>query len=114
MRHKKKKKLGKGTDHRRKLLKTLASSIILYERIETSYANARAVKPYVEKAITMAKAGTLHARRLLLGKLSGMAVKKALEVLGPKYQERKGGYTRMIKLTDPHGGKSKVILELVE
>lgn len=114
MRHLKKKKIGKGTDHKRKLLKTLASSAILYEKIETSYAYARAVKPYVEKAITQAKSNTLHSRRLLLTKLSVMATKKALEVLGPKYKDRKGGYTRMIKLGNPHDGVSKVILELVE
>jgi len=114
MRHQKKKKIGKGMDHRRKLLRTLASSAILYERIETSYANARAAKSYVEKAITQAKDNSLHSRRLLLSKLTPMAAKKAIEVLGPKYLERKGGYTRMIKLNDPHAGKSKAVLELVE
>lgn len=101
-------------DHRRKLLRTLASSAILYERIETGYANARAVKPYVEKAITISKHNTLHARRQLLSKLSPMAAKKALEVLGPKYKERKGGYTRLIKLNNPGAGASKAVLELVE
>src|SRR5581483_6725219 len=111
MRHQKKKKLGKGTDHRRKLLRTLASSAILYERIETSYANARGARSYVEKLITQAKDNSLHSRRLLLGKLTPMAAKKAIEVLGPKYLERKGGYTRVIKLNDPHGGKSKAVLE---
>jgi large subunit ribosomal protein L17 len=114
MRHQKKKKVGKGSQHRKKLLRTLASSAILYEKIETSYANARAVKPYVEKAITTAKSDTLHTRRLLLTKLSVMAVKKAMEVLGPKYKDRKGGYTRLIKLNDPHAGQSKVLLEFVE
>lgn len=114
MRHQKKQKLGKGTDHRRKLLKTLASSAILYERIETSYANAKAAKSYVEKAITQAKDNSLHSRRLLLGKLSPLATRKALEVLGPKFKERKGGYTRLIKLNDPKAGKSKAVLELVE
>ena len=101
-------------DHRRKLLRTLASSAILYEKIETSLANARAAKPYVEKAITIAKDGTLHSRRQLLSKLTPMAAKKTMEVLGPKYKERKGGYTRLIKLNDPHAGASKVILELVD
>ncbi len=91
MRHQKKKKLGKGMDHRRKLLRTLASSFILYERIETSYANARGARPYVEKAITQSKDNSLHSRRLLLSKLTPMAAKKAIEVLGPKYKERKGG-----------------------
>ena len=114
MRHQKKKKIGKGTDHRRKLLRTLASSAILYEKIETSYANARAAKPYVEKAITQAKDSSLHSRRLLLSKLSPMAAKKAIEVLGPKFKERKGGYTRLIKLNDPKAGKSKAVLELVD
>ncbi len=101
-------------DHRRKLLRTLASSTILYERIETGYANARAAKSYVEKAITISKDSTLHARRQLLSKLSPMAAKKAIEVLGPKYKERKGGYTRLIKLNNPKAGASKAVLELVE
>lgn len=114
MRHQKKKKFGKGMDHRRKLLRTLASSVILYEKIQTSYANARAAKPYVEKAVTISKVNSLHSRRLLLSKLSPMAAKKALEVLGPKYLDRKGGYTRLIKLNDPKAGASKAILELVE
>lgn len=114
MRHLKKKKIGKGTDHRRKLLRTLASSLVLYETIKTSYAKGRAAKPYVEKAITMAKDNSLHSRRLLLSKLTPIAAKKAIEVLGPKYKDRKGGYTRMIKLNDPKSGNSKVVLELVE
>ena len=92
----------------------MASSAILYEKIETGYANARAAKAYVEKAITISKTNSLHARRLLLSKLSSMAAKKALEVLGPKYLERKGGYTRLIKLNNPKAGASKAILELVE
>ena len=101
-------------DHRRKLLRTLASSIILYERIETSFANARAARAYVEKAITRAKENSLQNRRLLLSKLSAMAAKKVLEVLGPKYKDRKGGYTRIIKLTGRSSGNSKAVLELVE
>jgi large subunit ribosomal protein L17 len=122
MRHRKKKKLGRGIDHKRKLLRALLSSAILYEKIETSYANARAMKPYLEKAITpylekaitQSKDNSLHSRRLLLSKLTPMAAKKAIEVLGPKYKERKGGYTRLIKLNDPHSGKSKVLVELVD
>lgn len=101
-------------DHRRKLLRTLASSLILYEKIETSYANARGAKSYVEKAITRAKENTLHNHRILLSLLSPMAVKKALEVVGPKYKERKGGYTRLTKLNNPKAGASKALLELVD
>jgi large subunit ribosomal protein L17 len=114
MRHHKKKKFAKGMDSARKLLRTLASSAILYERIETSYSNARAAKSYVEKAITISKNNDLHSRRLLLSKLTPMAAKKALEVLGPKYKDRKGGYTRMLKLNNPKAGASKALLELVE
>lgn len=114
MRHLKKRKFGKGMDHRRKLLRTLASSAILYERIETSYANAKAVKPYLEKVITKAKSGSLHNRRQVFSKLTKNAASKAMEVLGPKYKERKGGYTRLINLVPPHEGKSKTVLELVD
>lgn len=114
MRHLKKKKIGKGTDHKRKLLRSLASSLILYERIETTHANAQAVKPYVEKAISRAKDGSLHARRLLGAKLNSLAAKKAIEVLGPKYKDRRGGYTRLVKLVSPKSGKSKSVLELVD
>jgi len=114
MRHQKKKKIGHGMDSRRKLLRTLASSAILYERIETSYANARAVKPYVEKLITKAKTNTLHNRRQLIAGLTRNAAAKALDILGPKYAQRAGGYTRLIKLNDPAAGKSKAVLELVD
>jgi large subunit ribosomal protein L17 len=114
MRHLKNKKFGKGMDHRRKLLRTLASSAILYERIETSYSNARAVKPYIEKLITKAKEPTLHNRRQLLSALTRNATAKALEVYGPKYANRPGGYLRLIKLNDPKAGKSKAVLEFVE
>ena len=101
-------------DHRRKLLRTLASSAILYERIETSYSNARAVKPYTERLITRAKEDTLHNRRHLMSKLTRNAAEKALEVYGPKYASRPGGYVRMIKLNDPKAGASKAVLEFVE
>lgn len=114
MRHRKKQKFGRGMDQRRKLLRALASAVILHERIETTYANARAVKPYVEKLITRAKVNTLHNRRLLISGLSRNAAAKALEVLGPKYAERKGGYTRLMKLNDPSAGRSKAVLELVD
>lgn len=101
-------------DHRRKLMRTLASSAILYEKIETSYQNGRAVRSYIEKAVTQSKDNSLHSRRQLMSKLTPMAAKKALEVLGPKYKERKGGYLRLIKLNDPHAGASKVLLEFVD
>lgn len=114
MRHLVKKKFGKGPAHRTKLLRALGSSLFLYEKIQTSLQNGRAVKSYAEKAITSAKTGTLHARRQLISKLSPMAAKKAIEVLGPKFKDRKGGYVRMVKLTSPKSGNAKVLLEFVE
>lgn len=114
MRHLNKKKFGKGPDHRRKLLRTLASSAILYERIETSYANARAVRPYIERLITRSKDASLSNRRHLLSKLTRNATAKALEVYGPRFANRDGGYLRLIKLNDPKAGNSKAVLEFVE
>ena len=114
MRHLVKKKFGKGPAHRAKLLRTLGSSLFLYEKIQTSLQNGRAVKSYAEKAITTAKAGTLHARRQLISKLSPMAAKKAMEVIGPKFKERNGGYVRMVKLSTAKSGNARVLLELVE
>ncbi len=114
MRHLKKKKIGRGMDQRRKLMRALASSAILYERIETGYANARALKPHLEKLITRAKEDTLHNRRQLLSKLTRNAANKAIEVLGPKFKARTGGYVRIIKLTHPQSGQSKAVVEFVE
>lgn len=114
MRHLKKKKIGKGTDHRRKLLRALASQVILHEKIQTSYANARAIRPYVEKLITKGKVDDLHVRRVLMSRLTKNAALKTVEVLGPKYKERKGGYIRLTKLNNPHAGLSKVIVELID
>ncbi len=114
MRHRKKPKIGKGTDQKRKLLRSLASSLVLYEKITTTLKNARAAKSYAEKLITRSKENSLHNRRILASMLTPMAAKKAIEVLGPKYKERKGGYTRMVKLVHHLSGNSKVLLELVE
>lgn len=101
-------------DHRRKLLRSLGSSVILHERIETTLQQARAVRPYVEKLITRAKEDTLHNRRLILSAVTRNAAKKLLEVYGPKYKERKGGYLRLTKLIHPNTGNSRVAVELVE
>lgn len=115
MRHqvKKTKKLGKGIDHRRKLLRTLASSVIVYEKIETSQANAKAVRSYVDKMISKGKVNTLHAKRQLIAGLSRNAAKKVYEVLGEKYKDRNGGYTRIFISGKAKDGMNKYIVELV-
>lgn len=114
MRHNNKLKFGEGRDHRRKLLRSLASSVILHEKVETTSVNARAVRPYVEKLITRAKNSTLHNRRVLLTKVSGNAAAKLLEVVGPKFKDRKGGYLRLTKLAPSNANKSRVLVELVD
>ncbi len=116
MRHRKKvKTLGRKKASREAMLKNLAQSIILYEKVKTTEAKAKAVRPMVERMITTAKAGDLTARRRLLKNLSTEgAVKKAIEVLGPRYKERAGGYTRIIKVGTRQGDGAPVVqIELV-
>ncbi len=114
MRHKNKLKFVEGKDHRRKLLRSLASSIVLYEKVETTSVNARAVRPYLEKLITRSKSSTLHNRRVLLTKVSSNATAKLLEVLGPKFKDRNGGYLRLTSLAPKNANKSRVLVELVD
>jgi large subunit ribosomal protein L17 len=97
MRHQKKKiHLGRTQSHRRELLQQLATSLFLHEKIETTLAKAKAVRPYAEKLITMAKKDSVTARRRASVALAhSNAVKKLFKELGPKYKERDGGYTRI-------------------
>ena len=97
------------------MLRNLASSVLIYEKVKTTEAKAKAVRSLVEKVITTAKKGDLTARRKLIEILpQKMAVKKAMEVLGPKYKDRKGGYTRLVKLGARKGDGAEIVqLELV-
>ena len=116
MRHRNKNKiLGREKAPRELMLRNLASSLILYEKVKTTKAKAQAVKPLVEKMITSAKAGDLAARRgLIKVLLQKNAVKKSMEVLGERYKSRPGGYTRTIKLGVRRGdGAEMVQIELV-
>ncbi len=100
---------------REALLRNLAASVILYEKVKTTQAKAKAVRPLVEKCITVGKKSTLAARRQLLSFFyTDHPVKKILEVLGPRYEKRAGGYTRIIK-TGPrkNDGADMVNIELV-
>ena len=116
MRHQKKiKHLDRNAQQRKALLKNLANSLILYERIKTTEAKAKVLKPKVEKMITKAKKNDLQARRDLLQILpTKNAVKKLLEVYGPKYKDRQGGYLRIIKSEPRQGdGAKTAIIEFV-
>ncbi|MCH8049441.1 50S ribosomal protein L17 [Patescibacteria group bacterium] len=100
---------------RKALLRDLATSIIVYEKIKTTEGKAKAVRPVVERLITRAKKGDLAARRRLLRFFTTeQPVNKLIEVIGPRYKTRPGGYTRMTKLGYRQGdGASVVKIELV-
>ena len=85
---------------RRALLKSLARSLVLEERISTTEAKAKALRPFVERLVSYAKKNTLAGRRLTQTRLGDkVAVKKLFDSIGPRYKERKGGYTRIVKRT---------------
>lgn len=116
MRHQKKTaKLSLKTGPRKALLRGLATSFILNGKMETTEARAKAVKPIIEKYITVSKVNNLINRRKLSRYFyNEKAINKLLNELGPKYQERKGGYTRIIRLSSRRGDNAlKVLLELV-
>ena len=113
MRHLRKKKIGKGRDHARKLVRTLAASAIVYEKIQTTSARAKIARVLVEQMITKAKKDDLHNKRQIFSALPLNAARKTIEVLGPRYKERHGGYTRILRLGKSKDGMPKVQLELV-
>lgn len=93
------KTLDRSSDARGALLRGLATSVILYEHVNTTLAKAKAVRPLVERMITKGKVKSLHTRRQLARVLmTETAILKILEELGPRYAKRPGGYTRIIKL----------------
>ncbi|WDV45395.1 50S ribosomal protein L17 [Clostridiaceae bacterium M8S5] len=108
-------KLGRPTDHRNAMLRNLTTSLLHHGKIETTVTRAKETKRMAEKMITLGKRGDLHARRQALSYLYDKDVVKALfEEIAPKYAERNGGYTRILKLGPRRGdGSEMVILELL-
>lgn len=98
------------------MFKGLANSVILYEKIETTEAKAKAAKPFIEKLITISKENTINSRRALNAKLGlKNSVDKLLEVVGPTFKDRPGGYLRITKLPPRAGdAASMVVFEFVE
>ena len=117
MRHAKQKgKLSRDSAHRKALMRNLCREVIQHERIKTSQAKAKAAKPQVEKLITLAKRGDLHARRQALSELNQdkFLVHKLFEEVAPRYAERPGGYTRIVKLGPRRSDSTEMVfLELV-
>ena len=111
----KKKKLRRNTAQRRALLRNLVTSFLEKERIRTTLAKAKATRPLAEKMITLARKDTLHAKRQTLRFIyKKPVVKKLFEELGPRFSERPGGYTRIVKIGPRAGdGAEMAILELI-
>ena len=108
--------LGRSRSQRTALLRGLAMSLIEHEKIQTTEAKAKELRPYVEKLITKGKEGTVAARRLVqstLGEPHTNIVKKLFEDVAKRYTERNGGYTRIIKLGDTNAGRTEAYIELV-
>ena len=108
-------KLGRNTSHRRALLRNLATSVILEDRVETTVAKAKAVRPHVEKMITLGKKGDLHARRQALSFLqTDGAVKRLFDTVAPRYGDRQGGYLRIVRTGFQKGdGAETAFIELI-
>ena len=108
-------KLSRYKDQRKALLRGLTVDLIRHERITTTLAKAKETRVMAEKLITHGKKGTLHNRRIALSQVPNKdAVEKVFDDLGPRYAERPGGYTRIIKLRPRQGdGASMAVIELV-
>jgi large subunit ribosomal protein L17 len=108
--------LGSNPAHHRLMLRNLAESLFEHERIRTTEAKAKALRPYAERLITKAKKGTVHHRRQVLGDIENRAiVHKLFADIGPRFSERNGGYTRILKLGQRNGdGAPMALIELVE
>ena len=121
MRHQKdRRKLSRSPSHRKALLMNLTREVIDHERIRTTEAKAKAVKPEIEKLITLARRGDIHARRQATAALGGKddqtkyMVYKLFEEIAPRYADRPGGYTRILKLGPRRSDSTEMVyLELV-
>jgi len=108
-------KFNRESGQRRALLKGLAASLILKEKIQTTEAKAKEVSSYVEKFVTIAKKGDLNSKRRLLQFFPLKVVKKITGEIAPRYQERRGGYTRVIKLGQRlSDGSRMAIIEFIK
>lgn len=116
MRHRKAgNKLGRNTSHRRALLRNLVTSVVIEDRVETTLAKAKAVRPLVEKMITLGKRGDVHSRRQAAAFLmTPESVSRLFATVAPRYSERNGGYLRIVHTGFRKGdGGEKAILELL-
>src|SRR5664279_3274177 len=108
-------KLGRNTSHRRAMLRNLVTSILVEDRVETTLTKAKAVRPHVERMITLGKKGDLHARRQALSFLmTREAVSRLFDTVAPRYGDRNGGYLRIVRTGFQRGdGAEKAYIELL-
>src|SRR5579863_4436243 len=117
MRHAKThRKFSRRSDHRRSMLANLAASLIKHEQITTTLPKAKDLRPVVEKLVTLGKRGDLHARRIAISRLRDAdLVKKLIDVLGPRYKDRHGGYLRIMKAGFRQGDNAAMaVIEFVD
>ena len=108
-------KFGREKNQRHALMRSLARNLVRDSRIKTTLAKAKELRPYIEKLVTKAKAGTVVSRRLLISRIQGTPeTKKLVDVIAPKYKTRAGGYTRIIKLPNRDlDGSPMALIEFV-
>src|SRR5712675_1708396 len=117
MRHgKSHRKLNRKHEHRRAMFANMAAALIKHEQIVTTLPKAKDLRPIVERLVTLAKRGDLHARRQAISAIRDLVgVKKLFETIGPRYKERAGGYTRVLKAGFRHGDSAAVaVIEFVD
>lgn len=109
-------RLNRTASHRRALFANMAAALIKHEQIVTTLPKAKELKRVADKLITLAKRGNLHSRRLAVARVRDEAmVKKLFDVLGPRYEDRSGGYTRVLKAGFRHGDSAPMaVIELVD
>lgn len=109
--------LSRTSSHRNAMIRNMAASLIEHERIVTTLPKAKNLRPFIEKLVTMARTNTVHKQRLAFARLRNRnAVAKLFDVLAPRFAERPGGYTRILKLSKPRLGDNgqRALIEFVE
>ena len=109
-------KLNRTAEHRRAMFANMCAALIKHEQITTTLPKAKDLRPIVEKLVTLGKRGDLHARRQAISEMRDVAmVKKLFDVIGPRYKERNGGYTRVLKAGFRYGDSAPVaVIEFVD
>src|SRR5215467_15059672 len=109
-------KLNRTAEHRRAMFANMAAALIKHEQITTTLPKAKDLRPIVEKLVTLGKQGSLHARRQAIAEIRDVAmVKKLFDVIGPRYQSRNGGYTRVLKAGYRYGDSAAVaVIEFID